>query len=82
MTQQAFNLLTSGKLAKALDLSREPAHVRDRYGIDGSTPPVKGGPKLLEHLLIARRLVEAGARCVTLTLAPWPLERESRGGYN
>ena len=44
--------------------------------------PVKGGPKLLEQFLVARRLVEAGARCVTLAFSPWPLERESRGGYN
>ena len=82
LTQQAFNLLTSGKLAKALDISREDPRVREQYGIRGSTHPKFGGPKLLEHLLLARRLVEAGARCVTLTLSPWPLERESRGGHN
>src|SRR5205814_2297508 len=30
-----------------------------------------GGPKLMEHMLIARRLVEAGARCVTLAFSRW-----------
>ena len=30
--QQAFGVLTSSKLAEALDLEREPAAVRERYG--------------------------------------------------
>ena len=30
-----------------------------------------GGPKLMEHFLMARRLVEAGARCVTLAFSRW-----------
>ena len=30
-----------------------------------------GGPKLMEHFLVARRLVEAGARCVTLAFSRW-----------
>ena len=31
---------------------------------------------------MARRLVDAGVRCVTLAFSRWPLEGESRGGHN
>ncbi|MGE3778545.1 MAG: DUF1501 domain-containing protein [Pirellulaceae bacterium] len=71
-SQQAFNVLTSSKLLEALDLSREDPRVRERYG-DGK--PYKyqydGAPTVNEQLLIARRLVEAGARCVTLSYGRW-----------
>jgi hypothetical protein len=70
--QQAFNVLTSSKLVEALDLSREDPKVVERYG-DGK--PYKyqfdGSPTCNEQLLIARRLVEAGVRCVTLTYGRW-----------
>ena len=82
INQQAFSILSSSKVAQALDLSREDPRVRDRYGISAARVPVNGGPKLLEQFLLARRLVEAGARCVTLAFSQWPLERESRGGHN
>ena len=54
--QRALNLVTSSKIRAALDVTREPAALRDRYG---------------RHLfgqstLVARRLVEAGARFVTV----------------
>ena len=65
-------MLTSSKLVDALDLSKEDPRVRERYG-DGK--PYKyqydGAPTVNEHLLIARRLVEAGVRCVTLTYGRW-----------
>lgn len=50
----AVNLLTSGKVAQAFDMDREPAEVRDRYGrhLFG------------QSLLLARRLVEAGVPIV------------------
>ncbi|WP_233578772.1 DUF1501 domain-containing protein [Tautonia sociabilis] len=81
-TTQAFDLLTSSKVAEALDLSREDPKVRDRYGVRIGVEPELGGPKLLEGFLMARRLMEAGVRCVTLAFSAWPLERESRGGFN
>jgi hypothetical protein len=40
--QQAFGILTSSKLAEALDLEREPRGVRDRYG-HGSPEPAGYG---------------------------------------
>ena len=42
-----------------------------RYGKGDPKNRDDGGPKLMEHFLIARRLVEAGARCVTLAFSRW-----------
>jgi hypothetical protein len=55
--EQAFDLLTSPRVAEAFDLSREPDRLRDRYG---------------RHLwgqgcLLARRLASAGAAVVSMT---------------
>ena len=72
-TEQAFGVLTSTRLGAALDLSREPRHVRDRYGYGSPEPAGYGdaGPLLNTYLLTARRLVEAGVRCVTLAYGRW-----------
>lgn len=71
-TARAFDVLTSSKLVDAMDLSKESPKVRERYG-DGK--PYKfqydGAPTVNEHLLMARRLVEAGARVVTLSYGRW-----------
>lgn len=71
-TDAAFGVLTSSKLADALDISKEPDEVRARYG-DGK--PYKyqydGAPTCNEHILMARRLVEAGVRSVTLSYGRW-----------
>jgi hypothetical protein len=71
-TERALGVLTSSKLLDALDVSKEPATVRERYG-DGK--PYKfqfdGAPTCNDQLLMARRLVEAGARCVTLSYGRW-----------
>lgn len=72
-TKKALELLTSGKLVEALDLDLEPAKVRDRYG-RGSSAPAFGedaGPHWMDQFLMARRLVEAGVRCVTLSFGSW-----------
>ena len=81
-TSQAFDMLTSSKVTKAMDLAEEDPKVRARYGIPNEAEAVNGGAKNLECFLIARRLVDAGVRCVTLAFSQWPLERESRGGHN
>lgn len=71
-TQAAFGVLTSSGLADALDISKEDPKTRERYG-DGK--PYKyqydGAPTCNDHLLIARRLVEAGVRSVTLSYGRW-----------
>src|SRR5262245_19986863 len=58
-TQQALSILTSNRLAEALDLEREDARVRDRYGRGSPEPAGYGdaGPLLNDYFLAARRLV-------------------------
>jgi hypothetical protein len=72
-TKQALNILTSSKLAEALDLEREDPRLRDRYGRGSPDPAGYGdaGPLLNDYFLTARRLVEAGVRCVTLAYGRW-----------
>ncbi len=57
--RQAFDIITSERLAKALDLKREDPKTVARYGKDCS------------NFLYARRVVEAGARFVTLSTGGW-----------
>ncbi len=69
--QQALGVLTSSRLVEALDLSKEDPRVVERYGRGDPKNRDDGGPKLMEQMLVARRLVEAGARCVTLAFSRW-----------
>ena len=80
-TRQAFDILTSSKLADALDLDREPARVRDRYGRGDPKPAGYGdaGPLMNDYLLAARRLVEAGVRVVTLAYGRWDWHGKPHG---
>jgi hypothetical protein len=55
---RAFDMVASGTVRKALDLTNEDPRVKDRY-------------KDVEHFLLARRLVEAGVGCVTLAIGGW-----------
>lgn len=78
--EQAFGMLTSSKMADALDISKESPKVIERYGtgdpkifMDGN-----GAPRVPQSLLMARRLVEAGARVVTLNYSKW----DWHGGKN
>ncbi len=80
--RQAIEMLTSPRLAEALDLSREEPGVLNRYGLDGSYPNEREGKTLLDQFLLARRVVEAGARCVTLAFSRWPFGRMLTGDYN
>ncbi len=80
--RQAFAVLTSPRLAEALDLSREDAAGRRRYGLDRTYPNERGGKTLLDQFLLARRVIEAGARCVTLAFTRWPFGRMLKGDYN
>ena len=69
--QQAFGVLTSSKLMEALDVSREDTKTRERYGKGDTKNYGDGAPRNNEHFLVARRLVEAGARCVTMNFGRW-----------
>jgi uncharacterized protein (DUF1501 family) len=69
--QQAMGVLTSSQLLQALDVSKEDPRVRERYG--KGDPKVHGdaAPMINEQFLVARRLVEAGARVVTVAYGFW-----------
>ena len=70
--RQAFRLIRSPHARRAFDLSQEPMHVRERYGMDrGSDRDLEarqfgGLPHLGQCLLLTRRLIEAGVRLVTV----------------
>ncbi len=69
--QQALAMLTSARFAEALDLEKEDPKLRERYGRGHNKKQSDGSHKLLDDFLMARRLVEAGARCVTLAFSRW-----------
>ena len=72
-TQQAAGILLSGTFADALDLSREDPAVVEKFTADADA--IKGRhvtsdePRSSLKFLMARRLIEAGVRCVSLTIA-------------
>ncbi len=68
---RAFDVLTSSKLVEALDVTKEPAALRERYGRGSPKHLGDGAPMWNDQLLMARRLVEAGARCVTVAYGFW-----------
>jgi hypothetical protein len=71
ITQAALDLLTSSQVARALDVEKEDPKLRERYGRGSLKNVDDGGPMWNDGLLIARRLVEAGVRCVTLGYGRW-----------
>ncbi|MCC7421900.1 MAG: DUF1501 domain-containing protein [Planctomycetaceae bacterium] len=79
-TEQAMGLLTSSRLADALDITKEDPRTIERYGtgnpkifMDGN-----GATRVPQSLLMARRLIEAGVRVVTLNYSKW----DWHGGLN
>lgn len=73
--QQAWDILSSPKARDAFDLDQEPQHVRERYGLMPAFDPGAsnrcGAPNWSQRMLLARRLVEAGVRLVTVDLRWW-----------
>jgi hypothetical protein len=69
---KAYDLLTSEGTRRGFDIAREPTWMRERYGlpdrIDRSVEARKFGglPHVGQCLLLARRLIEAGVRLVTV----------------
>jgi hypothetical protein len=61
-TQRAVGVVTSGKVADALDIEKESKAIRERYGRDRDDST---------QFLRARRLVEAGVRVVTFDWGGW-----------
>jgi len=75
-----MGLLTSSRLAEALDLSKEDPKVVERYGTGNPKIMIdaNGAPRVPQSLLVARRLIEAGVRVVTLNYSKW----DWHGGTN
>ena len=71
MSQQAFDILTSRKFVEALDVQREDPKVREKYGVGQDGVVGDAAPCKHDQFLAARRLVEAGVRCVTLGYGFW-----------
>ncbi|MCA9247291.1 MAG: DUF1501 domain-containing protein, partial [Planctomycetales bacterium] len=65
--QSAVGVITSGKLADALDLGKEDPRIVERYTGGARS----GRAKETERFLLARRAIEAGVRVVTLNWGGW-----------
>ena len=69
--KQALEILSDSGLANALDISKEDPKIADRYGVNDPKYQRDGAPKMIRNFLVARRLVEAGARVVSLNYSRW-----------
>lgn len=59
--QRAYGLISSAKAREAFNINAEPAKIRDEYGRHAAG----------QRMLLARRLVAAGVRFVSLTYGSW-----------
>lgn len=69
--QRAFEVLTSSRLMEAMDVEREDPKTRAKYTGGSSKHQGDGAPLWNDQLLVARRLVEAGVRVVTVAYGFW-----------
>jgi hypothetical protein len=73
--RQAWEIITGPRARDAFDLDAEPRSVRERYGFPKPYQPrMRAGgdnPGWNQRVLLARRLVEAGVRLVTVDLRWW-----------
>jgi hypothetical protein len=67
--QRAYSLISSQKAREAFNINAEPAPIRDEYGRHAAG----------QRLLLARRLVAAGVRFVSLTYGGWDLHVQIKG---
>jgi uncharacterized protein (DUF1501 family) len=68
--QRAYGLISSEKARAAFDINAEDGKLRDAYGRNPAG----------QRMLMARRLVEAGVRFVTLTYGGWDFHNGIAGG--
>jgi hypothetical protein len=61
--QRAYSLISSPKAREAFNIAAEPANIRDEYGRNPAG----------QRMLMARRLVAAGVRMVTLQYGGWDM---------
>jgi hypothetical protein len=67
--QRAYDLLASPAAREAFSLKGESEATKDLYGFKPWGPIIR--PSAGSRFLVARRLVEAGCRCVTATFGAW-----------
>lgn len=70
--ERAYSLISSEKAREAFAIEKEPKEMRDRYGQNQAG----------QRLLLARRLVEAGARFVTMTYGGWDMHNDITNNFN
>jgi len=70
--KQAYDMVSSKASQEAFDLEKEDAKVRDAYGRS------QAGARML----LSRRLVEAGARFVTMTYGSWDMHDRIQSGID
>jgi len=63
--QRAYDLLSSAEARAAFNLAAEPEEIRNEYGRNAAG----------QRMLLARRLVESGARFVTLSYGSWDMHQ-------
>jgi hypothetical protein len=68
--QQAYSLISSQKAREAFNINAEDAKLRDNYGRNAAG----------QRMLMARRLVEAGVRFVSLTFGGWDMHSGIKAG--
>jgi len=68
--KRAYNMVSSQKAREAFDINKEPGKLRDEYGRNSAGA----------RMLLARRLVEAGVRFITMTYGGWDMHGNIRGG--
>jgi hypothetical protein len=69
--QRAYSLISSQKAREAFNINAEPPAVRDEYGRNAAG----------QRLLLARRLVAAGVRLVSVTYGGWDMHNDVKGGF-
>jgi hypothetical protein len=67
---RAYSMISSQQAREAFDMSKEPDAIKDEYGRN------QAGMRML----LARRLVEAGVRFVTLTYGGWDMHDNIQNG--
>ena len=83
--QQAYDMLSSEKVRGAFDMSSESEAMKERYGMGKFLERGHYGASLGSQaggrMLLARRLVEAGARFVSMTYSSWDTHTQLRETY-
>ena len=83
--QQAYDMLSSEKVRGAFDMSSESEAMKERYGmgkfLERGHYGASLGSQVGGRMLLARRLVEAGARFVSMTYSSWDTHTQLRETY-